>query len=127
MFRREIHRAMEKGLAEMDVATLDAHGFALGRATGIALAWGEVRESADLDFIGSDARGWIPAEAWASAERAYGPSVRDDLGRVIQRFRSDEDRRRRHLRALRVEDVDLVVGGVEDLAVDLGLDPPVVE
>ena len=58
MFRREIHRAMAPILQAFDPEVLAAAGFALGGATRIALALGEVRESADLDFIGSSTTGY---------------------------------------------------------------------
>jgi len=235
MFRREIHRAMQAILDALDPAVLEARGFALGGATRIALAHGEVRESGDLDFIGSDARGFadlraavrahgyaalfrdtttleLPREprsdqygirfpvragertirvefihegritlgrpvrepfcalpclsiedcfaekllassdrggdtaeldrdivdlavlrevhgpihpaAWASAERAYGGSVRTDLTACIQRFRTDAARRGRAFRGLRVDDPERVLRGIEALAADLGLGPP---
>lgn len=58
MFRREIYRAMEPILRAMNGANLVAHGFAFGGATRTAMAFGEIRESVDLDFVGSDARGF---------------------------------------------------------------------
>lgn len=58
MFRREIHRAMAPILEALDPAVLTRAGFALGGATRIALALGEIRESADLDFVGSSTTGY---------------------------------------------------------------------
>lgn len=58
MFRREPYVAMEPILLALDAALLEAHGFALGGATRIALTHGEVRISTDLDFLCSDPRGY---------------------------------------------------------------------
>jgi hypothetical protein len=238
MFRREIHRAMAPILAALDPNVLTNAGFALGGATRIALALGEVRESADLDFVGSSTTGYaslrarvrnegaasllrpgaaldvareptadqygirfpvrtggrdvkvelivetriqleapvreafsdlpclserdcyaekllacsdrggdastlfrdvvdlavlrerwgpIPEAAWELAIGAYGASVRRDLERVLQRFRSDDTARARAFAGLRVDDAPLVLSGVEALASDLGLPLPDVE
>jgi hypothetical protein len=235
MFRRELHRALGTILDAIDPVALEARGFALGGATRIALGHGEVRESNDLDFLGSDTRGFaelrsavrsqgyaalfrhtsglelprepridqygirfpvrvgertlkvelvhegrialgpavrepfcavpclsiddsftekllacsdrgddatqldrdiidlsvlraqhgaIPSSCWTAAERAYGTSVRSDLARSIQRFRSDASRRERAFRGLRVDDPEQVVRGIEAIATDLGLPAP---
>jgi hypothetical protein len=58
VFRRELHTRLEPILAAIDGAVMEAHGFALGGATRIALAHGEVRISLDLDFLGSNATGF---------------------------------------------------------------------
>jgi len=58
MFRREAYVAMEPIVRALDAAVLEAHGFALGGATRIALTHGEVRISTDLDFLCSDPRGY---------------------------------------------------------------------
>lgn len=76
MFRREIHRAMEPILRAIDPRALEEHGFALGGATRIALAFGEVRESADLDFVGSDAQGFASLRA-AMRDRGYAALLLD--------------------------------------------------
>ncbi len=235
MFRREVYRAMEPILLAIDGRTLSDHGFALGGATRIALAFGEPRASADLDFVGSDARGFaalradvrergyaalfrdsrdielpreprsdqygirfpvkvgerlikieiihegrvaleapvlepgvpvpclsirdcflekllansdrgadpsqlhrdlvdlatlrrhvgpIPDSAWALARAAYGDSVYADLAKSIQRFRRDEQRRRKDLERLGVEKPSEIEDGVEMLARDLRLSTP---
>ena len=72
MFRRDVYRAMEPVLLAMDAALLEANGFALGGATRIALAYGELRESRDLDFLASDAVGYA---ALRSRVRTEGVSV----------------------------------------------------
>lgn len=58
MFRREAYRVMAPVLDALDPAVLERHRFALGGATRIALAHGEVRISRDLDFLGSDTAGY---------------------------------------------------------------------
>lgn len=58
MFRRELYARLEPILAAVDGGVIEAHGFALGGATRIALAHGEVRISLDLDFLGSNAAGF---------------------------------------------------------------------
>jgi hypothetical protein len=61
--RREAYAHLEAALRTFDPAVLEAHGFALGGATRIALAHGEVRVSYDLDFLGSDAAGFAALRA----------------------------------------------------------------
>ena len=58
MFRREPYERMRPILEAFVVAHLRDTGFALGGATRIALAFGEVRISRDLDFLASDPRGF---------------------------------------------------------------------
>lgn len=76
MFRRDAHRAMEEILHAFDADALEAHGFALAGATRISLALGEVRESADLDFVGSDSKGYAALRA-AVRDRGYAALFRD--------------------------------------------------
>lgn len=84
MFRREVHRAMQTILEALDPDALDAHGFALGGATRIALAHGEVRESADLDFVGSDARRYAALRS-AVRDGGYGALFRATHGLELPR------------------------------------------
>lgn len=58
MFRRDVYRAMAPILEALDPGAFERAGFALGGATRIALALGEVRESRDLDFLGSSPSGY---------------------------------------------------------------------
>jgi hypothetical protein len=76
MFRRDAHRAMEPILHALDAGLFERHGFALGGATRIALALGEVRESRDLDFVGADAREWSELRAEVRG-RGYAAIFRD--------------------------------------------------
>lgn len=63
MFRRELYGRLTPILAAIDGEVMEAHGFALGGATRIALAHGEVRISLDLDFLGSNAAGFATLRA----------------------------------------------------------------
>lgn len=63
MFRREAYERLRPILAAIDDAVLERHGFALGGATRIALAHGEVRISLDLDFLGSNVAGFAALRA----------------------------------------------------------------
>ena len=70
MFRRDVYRTMEPVLRALDATLLEANGFALGGATRIALAFGELRESRDLDFLASDATGYAQLRARVRNEGA---------------------------------------------------------
>jgi hypothetical protein len=61
--RREPYARLEAVLRAFDPVVLEEHGFALGGATRIALAHGEVRVSHDLDFLGSDPAGFAALRA----------------------------------------------------------------
>lgn len=70
MFRREPHRALEPVLAALDGAALERFEVALGGATRIALQFGEVRVSRDIDLLCSSAKGWAALRT-AVAEQGY--------------------------------------------------------
>lgn len=232
MFRREAHRAIASILDAFDVSALERFEIALGGATRIALAFGEVRVSHDIDLRCSSAAGWaalrtavaergyaalftrpaslvlpqppttdqygvrfaagtavatvkveiirearielqppvrepfcalpclsmrdvytekllanadrgadpsqldrdlldlavlrarhgpIPAESFAAAERAYGPSARAALVRAVDALVRDAERRARDVRGLRVDDESPIDAGLVLLQADLGL------
>ncbi len=84
MFRRDTHRAMQSVLEAFDVGALEDYRVALGGATRIALAFGEPRESRDLDFLGSDAGGWTRLRTAVSA-RGYSALFRDPSALALPR------------------------------------------
>jgi hypothetical protein len=232
MFRREAHQRLAPVLAAFDVQALESYRVALGGATRIALAFGEVRVSRDVDLLCSDAAGWarlrtavsergyaalfehpetlvlprlpttdqygvrfvvgppeaavkvelirearielapsvrepfcalpclalddvftekllanadrgddpsqldrdlidlallrsklgpVPSASFDAAQRAYGPSARAALTRVLATVHRDPERLARDLRGLAVDDVDVIRAGLASLATDLGL------
>ena len=58
MFRRETYRALEPILSAFDAEALAGFQIAFGGATRIALGFGEVRISNDIDLLCSDGASW---------------------------------------------------------------------
>ena len=87
MFERPHHQRIEQALRAMDAKLLLKHGCLFGGGTAIALAYGEHRESVDMDFICASVEGYREIRGLvngagmgvAKALHAYGPSVLDDV------------------------------------------------
>ena len=84
MFRRDAYRAIAPILDAFDVDALERFKVALGGATRIALAFGEVRVSHDVDLLCSDVAGWAALRT-AVSERGYRALFRDPSGLPLPR------------------------------------------
>lgn len=88
MFRREAHRRVARVLGALDARFLAKCACYFGGATRIVLELGEYRESADLDFLCAEERGYRALREGVS-DRSLGPIASGPL-RLAREVRADQ-------------------------------------
>lgn len=78
MFERPHHQRIARILESLDAGVLRQHGCWFGGGTAIALRLGEFRESADIDFLVSDADGYRALRQRLRGATGLGPLLRAD-------------------------------------------------